>query len=34
MSSFLLSILIILDLKVEKVEEDENLICIYMITFV
>lgn len=34
MSSFLLSILIILDLKVEKEEEDENLICIYMITFV
>lgn len=34
MSLFLLSILIILDLKVEKEEEDENLICIYMITFV
>lgn len=34
MSSFLLFILIILDLKVEKEEEDENLICIYMITFV
>lgn len=34
MSSFLLFLLIILDLKVEKEEEDENLICIYMITFV
>lgn len=31
---FLLFILLILDLKVEKEEEDENLICIYMITFV
>lgn len=34
MLSFLLFILLILDLKVEKEEEDEKLICIYMITFV